>query len=121
MSRTYRVLEPEEYRRLEFIFKPRGYPLPNPNLERAAIVEEGEKIISTVMLRILPLMDGLWVAPHHRGGDIDYGMLASVLEKPFHDLPGSRCYALGLGTFTKNILHKAGFDELEGSIFEKRY
>lgn len=115
----YRPLEPEEYGRLQFIFGPRGLPLPDPIVERVCVVEDEGQIVAMAIRRLLPMLDGLWVEKRHRGGKINYEKLARITEGELNS-PGSRCYALAVRSFTGRILAQAGYEEV-GKILEKRF
>jgi hypothetical protein len=121
VTQEYRILPDEEFDRLRFIFEPKGYPMPDPAIERVEVVEEDGEIIAMAVLRILPLLDALWVDPKHRGGSVDYKKAVTVLEEPFTKYPGSKCYALGLNTLTQRILKDIGYKVVPGNIFEKEF
>jgi len=114
-----RILPDEEYERLGFIFSPKNLPIPDPMVERVAVVEDCGNIVAIGMTRILPMLDGLWVEPKYRGGVVNYREAVKPLEEMF--FPGSRCYSLGLGKFTQRILREIGYDEVPGHLYEKRF
>lgn len=119
---NYRALEPNEYNRLEFIFKPRGLPLPDPLIERVAVAEDDGRIVGMAILRYLPLVDALWADKHHRGGVIDYPQLVAKAEEPLYKLPGSRAYAIGTGTHVNQIAESCGYRKLETvQLMEKEF
>lgn len=120
----YRILPPAEFDRLRFIFEPKGLPIPDPNLERVVSVEDQGNIVAIGILRLLPLLDGLWVEKAYRGGRVDYRKAGSILLEPLTERPGSRCYSLSVGParrFTRHILNQVGFKEIQGTLFEKGY
>lgn len=118
---SYRLLKPEEFHRLKFIFEPRGLPLPDPSIERVAVAEENGQIVGMMILRLLPLADGLWVEPQHRGGAIDYNELFNIVEEPVSAIPGARCYTLISGKHTERIAESAGYKPVNMRVFEKEF
>jgi hypothetical protein len=118
---SYRLLKPEEFDRLKFIFQPRGLPLPDPLIERVAVAEENGQIVGMMILRLLPLVDGLWVEPQHRGGAIDYNELLNIVEEPVRAVPGSRCYTLISGKHTEHIAERSGYKPVNMRVFEKEF
>lgn len=121
MALVYRLLAPDEFERLRPIFVPRGIPQPDPTIERVGVVEDDGTIVAIAMLRLLPLMDGLWVEKQYRGGKIDYKRLAEVVDEPIRQLSGSRIYAISQMTLTERILADAGYEEVKAKVYEKRF
>ena len=118
---SYRLLKPDEFHRLKFIFEPRNLPLPDPLIERVAVAEEDGQIVGMMILRYLPIADGLWVEPQHRGGAIDYNELLNIVEEPVRAVPGARCYALVSGKHTERIAENAGYKPVNMRVFEKEF
>lgn len=115
----YRALEPEEYGNLQFIFGPRGIPLPEPVLERVAVAEDSNKIVGMVALRLLPLVDALWAEPLYRGGRIDYQRMVSVAEQPLRK--GCRSYALVRGKHVSEIAWDCGYRPTDLRLMQKEF
>ena len=116
----YRILAPDEVERLAFIFEPRGLPVPDPRIERVAIVEDDDKIVAMVLLRLLPMIDGLWAAPEYRGGKIDYTRLVELAEEPIKQLRG-RTYALAPSNVIANAAKNAGYHQVAWPLYEKEH
>lgn len=117
----YRVLEPNEFDRLAPIFSPRGLPLPDPLIERVGVAEENSKIVGMSILRLLPLIDGLWADKQYRGGRIDYAKLIGVAEQPLRDIPNSRCYAFITNSHIRKIAENLNYKPLRWQVFEKEF
>lgn len=117
----YRVLEPNEFDRLSPIFEPRGLPLPDPLIERVGVAEDNGQIVGMSILRLLPLIDGLWAEKSYRGGMIDYSRLIGIAEQPLREIPNSRCYAFITNSHVRQIAEDLHYKPLRWQVFEKEF
>jgi hypothetical protein len=62
-----RVLEPDEYKRLEVI---KDEPIPNPECSRVIVAEDNGEIVGRLIICAPAHLEGAWIRPDHRGGTL---------------------------------------------------
>lgn len=95
--------------------------MPDPSIERVAVAEDDGQIVGMGILRLLPLIDGLWAEESYRGGRIDYAKLIGVAEQPLHEIPNSRCYAFVTNPLVRRIAEDLQYKPLRWQVFEKEF
>jgi hypothetical protein len=114
-------LPPEEWWRVEGVFKAQGTPMPEP-LTGAAIlvaVKDGE-IVGFHVRQMLWHVEPLWVAPAEQGTNL-WRELSSRMEESFHGLGGTAFYSFCDDEKTAYMLREFGCEEIPGrTVFIKK-
>jgi GNAT superfamily N-acetyltransferase len=114
MDIRIRILEKEEFSKLDGIYQEHNDKTPNPNLSVVAVAEDGEEIVGMAALVLTPMVT-MWIHPEFRSG----GVWKELVEMIYPFTADNRTYVIATKPETIEMCKRIGLREIEHPVFVK--
>lgn len=109
-----RFLEPEEYFKLEPIFKEYNREnLPEPDWSKVAVIELDEEIIGFFVFEIFPIAGPMWIKPDYRSS----GLWVKLVEMILPLAQRKYTYVIASKPETITMCEKLGLKKIESPVY----
>lgn len=116
---TYRILRPDEFPRLAFVFDAMKTPLPRAGQDQVVIGEEDGKIVAVIPVQMLPHVS-FWTDSEWKGKR-DYELMSNLVEV-IVQTSGLNGYAMTTDNeIVKAVARRIGMRDTEMSFYVKKF